>query len=198
MAKCLEAFKQWCEVSNLPWEPLVASPEALAWALRGYGMHLFEVGLPRYLLVYSITACQDMYPSCRAYTTVAWQIDKKWQVYEPGQCRAVLPAMAIRASICIAAFWGWFSWLGCVLLGFSAMLHPSEISITDSKRFDFSKGRSLRFFGSVRSHQESQDVKVCQASAWSCWWLGNHFSAWGFVLQSAFGRPPFPWVDHNF
>ena len=127
MAKCLEAFKQWCEVSNLPWEPLVASPEALAWALRGYGMHLFEVGLPRYLLVYSITACQDMYPSCRAYTTVAWQIDKKWQVYEPGQCRAVLPAMAIRASICIAAFWGWFSWLGCVLLGFSAMLHPSEI-----------------------------------------------------------------------
>ena len=127
MTKCLEAFRQWCEASSLPWDSLVSSPEALAWALRGYGMHLFEVGLPRYLLVYSITACQDMYPACKSYTTVAWQVDKKWQVYEPGQCRAVLPAMAIRASVCIAALWGWFSWLGCLLLGFSAMLHPSEI-----------------------------------------------------------------------
>ena len=139
MTKCLEAFRQWCEASDLPWDSLVISPEALAWALRGYGMHLFEVGLPRYLLVYSITACQDLYPSCRAYTTVAWQVDKKWQVFEPGQCRAVLPAMAIRASVSIAAFWGWFSWLGCILLGFSAMLHPSEIVSLTRKDLIFPK-----------------------------------------------------------
>lgn len=139
MTKCLDAFRQWCDSSDLPWDALVASPEALAWALRGYGMHLFEVGLPRYLLVYSITACQDLYPACKAYTTVAWQVDKKWQVFEPGQCRAVLPAMAIRASVCIAALWGWFGWLGCVLLGFSAMLHPSEIVSLTRKDLIFPK-----------------------------------------------------------
>eukprot|EP00435_Cladocopium_sp_Y103_P070221 s765_g34.t2 len=101
--------------------------QALVWALRAYGMYLFESGLPRYLLVYAITAAQDLYPACRPQMTVAWQIDKKWQLHEPGSCRAVLPTVVVRAMACLGAMWGWLTWTGILLLGFAAMLHPSEM-----------------------------------------------------------------------
>ena len=59
--------------------------------------------------------------------SVAWQVDKKWQAFEPGSCRAVLPALVIRAAVALACLWGWDSWAGIVLLAFAAMLHPSEM-----------------------------------------------------------------------
>ena len=59
--------------------------------------------------------------------SVAWQIDKKWQIHEPGTSRAVLPALVVRAAVCLAVLWGWHSWAGIVLIGFAAMLHPSEM-----------------------------------------------------------------------
>lgn len=58
---------------------------------------------------------------------VAWQIDRRWQVHEPGKCRSVLPPIVIRAAIAIAALWQWNKWLALVMLGFGAMLHPSEL-----------------------------------------------------------------------
>lgn len=129
MASCLEAFKRWvCEVASFNWEELTADPSALAWALRAYGVHCYESGLPRYLLVYAITAIQDAYPQAKPSMGLAWQIDKKkWQVAEPGACRAVLPAIAIRAILAVASLWGWIRWTGVVLIGFCGMLHPSEI-----------------------------------------------------------------------
>ena len=39
----------------------------------------------------------------------------------------VLQAMAIKAALCLSALWQWTNWPGVVLLGFSAMLHPSEM-----------------------------------------------------------------------
>ncbi|CAE7908105.1 TNNC1, partial [Symbiodinium sp. KB8] len=59
------------------------------------------------------------------------RVDKKWQQVEPGECRAVLPAAAVRAALCLGSLWGWFGWVGLVLLGFLAMLHPAEmVSLT--------------------------------------------------------------------
>lgn len=128
MEKCFDGLRRWClEVGGLNWEVIRVDPKALAWALRGYGLHLFEEGHPRYLFTYAITAAQEYLPESRAHLSVAWQINKKWQIHEPGECRAVLPSLVIRAACCLACLWNWRSWLGLVLLGFSAMLHPSEI-----------------------------------------------------------------------
>ena len=77
--------------------------------------------------MYAITSSQDVYPQVKAFANVALQLDRKWQAHEPGQCRAVLPSIALKACIMLAALWGWYSWVGVVLLGFAAMLHPSEI-----------------------------------------------------------------------
>lgn len=128
MTKCVQAFEVWCdEFLMISLKQLKSDDRAVAWALRAYGLYCFKEGLPRYLFVYAITGLQELYPEVRPHLGVAWQIDKKWQVHEPGQCRPVLPGVAIRAALCIAALWGWKFWLGIVLLGFSAMLHPSEM-----------------------------------------------------------------------
>eukprot|EP00438_Fugacium_kawagutii_P021739 Skav206696 [mRNA] locus=scaffold99:17529:21803:+ [translate_table: standard] len=128
MRRCVDAFKVWCaEHLQIKFEKLLSEPASLGWALRAYGLYCFEEGLPRYLFVYSITGLQELHPEARQYLAVAWQIDKKWQIHEPGQCRSVLPVSAIKACLCLAAMWGWHNWLGIVVIGFGAMLHPSEM-----------------------------------------------------------------------
>ena len=127
MTRCLQAFRTWCESGGFIWEQICSSVESLAYGLRAYGLFLFEKGYPRYLLVYAITAVQDVFPQTRSHLGLAWQIDKKWQHHEPGACRAVLPAVAVRAACALGALWGWCAWSALVLLGFAGMLHPSEI-----------------------------------------------------------------------
>ena len=128
MSRCFEGFRSWClEVASINWSSLESDPQAVAWALRGYGLYLFENGHPRYLYTYAITASQEYLPSCRPFLSVAWQVDKKWQIHEPGTCRPVLPGLVVKASVCLAALCSWWNFLGLVLLGFGAMLHPAEM-----------------------------------------------------------------------
>ncbi len=128
MRKCFTAFQMWCEdEAGFGWESIAHDPQAVALALRGYGLHLFERGHPRYLYTYAITATQEQMPAVRPFLSIAWHINKKWQIHEPGQCRSVLPAIVLQAICCIAAVWRWHNFLGLTLLGFGAMLHPSEM-----------------------------------------------------------------------
>lgn len=128
MQKCYAGFRGWALSAGGPnREAMVNDPRALAWALRAFGLYLFEQGHPRYLFVYAITACQEYRPECKNFTTVAWQIDKKWQIHEPGTSRAVLPGLVVRAAVCLACLWSWKNFAGIVLLGFGAMLHPAEM-----------------------------------------------------------------------
>ena len=128
MEKCFQAFKLWCiEEAELSWEGLLKDLHALALALRGYGLHLYEGGFPRYLFTYAITSTQEFIPAVRPLLSMAWHVNKKWQISEPGQSRAVLPTIVLQALCVLAAAWKWFSFLGVTLLGFGAMLHPSEM-----------------------------------------------------------------------
>ena len=58
--------------------------------------------------------------------TAAWQIDKKWQHAEPGQCRPVISAPIVEAMCGVALAWGWPRFTALLLIGFLCMLHPSE------------------------------------------------------------------------
>ncbi len=128
MEKCFAAFRKWVEdEAHLPWEQISQSADLMGISLRAYGLHCFSTGLPRYLFVYAITATQEFYPNYKPSLAVAWQIDRKWQIYEPGESRAVLPGIAIKAALSVACFWNWWSWVGIALVGFSALLHPAEM-----------------------------------------------------------------------
>ena len=128
MSKSLEAFKQWLAVSmSLSFAAAMSCAESAAAALRGFGLHLYSEGHPRYLLVYAITAVQDAYPAYRNHLTPAWQIDKKWQHVEPGECRPAISKPILLASVSLGLLWGWFDWVAVTLVGFLCMLHPSEL-----------------------------------------------------------------------
>lgn len=128
MKRCVDGFQAWVEEeAQLTWSTLIKDPHATCLALRGYGLYCFEAGLPRYLFVYAMTGIQELYPLCRQFMSLGWQIDRKWQIHEPGTCRPVLPPVIIRAAVTLALIWQWYAWAAIVLLGFGAMLHPSEM-----------------------------------------------------------------------
>ena len=127
MQRCLEAFAEWVrEEMNLDFDKVASSAEHIALALRAYGLHLFRHGHPRYMLVYALTAVQDTFPQHRPFLGGAWQVNKKWEVAEPGECRPVVSLRVFRAAITVGILWQWFQWVGITLLAFAGMLHPSE------------------------------------------------------------------------
>ena len=108
MAQCLAAFQEWVLAEfKVPFSRLCLSPEPLSLALRAYGLFLFASGFPRYRFVYAITAVQDACPSFRNQLSAAWQIDRKWQHQEPGECRPVISVPIVQAMTAIALAWGW-------------------------------------------------------------------------------------------
>ena len=128
MRKVLGAFVAWLESDlRFTFEQAMSSSRAAALSLRAFGLHLFSQGYPRYLLVYAITAVQDAFPEYRSCLAPAWQVDKKWQAVEPGQCRPVISQPIIQAAVALALVWGWRDWAAVTLIGFLCMLHPSEI-----------------------------------------------------------------------
>ena len=112
MRKCFAAFESWLfDEAGLPFSGVVACGHHLALALRAYGLHLFAIGLPRYLLVYAITAAQDRYPQPRGSLGPAWQIDHKCQAVEPGECRPVISLPIVQSMTALALAWNWPSFV---------------------------------------------------------------------------------------
>ena len=127
MRKSLDAFAHWLrEELGLSLNQVLSSVSAAATALRAFGLHLYAAGLPRYLLVYAITSVQDACPEYRNHLTPAWQIDKKWQHAEPGECRPVISKPILQAAVSLGLLWGWGDWVAVTLIGFICMLHPAE------------------------------------------------------------------------
>ena len=100
MQKCLTAFETWVEDElGLDFSDVIKDAEGCGLSLRAYGLHLYRSGLPRYMLTYAITSMQDRCPQFRHSLGAAWQVDKKWQIAEPGHCRPVISLPLFRAAI---------------------------------------------------------------------------------------------------
>eukprot|EP00439_Symbiodinium_sp_Y106_P023662 s5662_g2.t3 len=128
MSKSLGAFTAWLQDEfGLSLEAVTTSASSVALALRAFGLFLYAGGYPRYLLVYAITSIQDLFPQFRSHLSPAWQVDRKWQLAEPGECRPVISQPILQASIALAICWGWYDWAAITAVGFLCMLHPSEM-----------------------------------------------------------------------
>lgn len=127
MKKCLHSFREWTTAElQIDFDLLMHEHQTCSLALRAYGVHVYRKGYPRYMYVYAITAIQDCFPQHRPFMGPAWQIDKKWQVAEPGECRPVLSLPIFRAALCVAMLWNWNRWAAVTMIAFAGMLHPSE------------------------------------------------------------------------
>lgn len=134
MLKCLTAFITWVvRELKVDIDKVFADANSTALALRGYGMHLFKSGFPRYMYVYALTAVQDQYPQHKPFLGAAWQIDWKWQVAEPGKCRAVISLTTFKAVIALGLMWRWWRFCAISMIAFAGMLHPSEFIVLQRK-----------------------------------------------------------------
>ena len=138
MDACLLMFEEWLQ-KEVGWtlKDAMLSAETANLSLRAYGRFCFSTGKPRYHLVYTITAIQHLRPEFRSFLGGAWQVDKLWQLEEPGQCRAVLSAPVVRSIICLAFLWKWHRFGGLVALGCSGMLHPNEFIVLQRRDLIF-------------------------------------------------------------
>ena len=127
MDACLRMFEAWLK-EEVGWTLSAAldSAQNANLSLRAYGRFCYASGKPRYHLVYAITAVQHLRPEFRLFLAGAWQVDKQWQLEEPGQCRAVLSAPVVRSIVALAFLWNWHCFGGLVVLGCAGMLHPNE------------------------------------------------------------------------
>ena len=125
--QCVRGFavgiEEHCQCSP---KGLTENVHATALALRGYGCIsiwarfssvspcLFYHGHPRIV------------PPFSRFSVTSWQIDRKWQLAEPGECRPVISAPILKAALAVASLWGWHTWLAVTMIGFLGMLHPAE------------------------------------------------------------------------
>ena len=127
MKKCLQAFETWVvESLGICFQSVMQQSSSAAMALRAYGLHLYRSGHPRYLLVYALTAVQDKFPQHRHFLGSAWQVNKKWEVAEPGHCRPVVSLPVLRGVLCTALLWNWPRFAAITMIAFAGMLHPAE------------------------------------------------------------------------
>ena len=67
-----------------------------------------------------------MHPAYRSHLTPAWQVDKKWQAVEPGECRPVISQPIVCAAVSTSLLWEWYDWAAVTIIGFLCMMHPAE------------------------------------------------------------------------
>ena len=128
------ALEVWLrDVLDCRIEVLALSGFLLGLALKAFGMHLFRSGAPQYHFEDCINAVTDRFLHWRLHYTAAWRLLRRWRELEPGRCRVVLPAALMRAMVSLALLWGWTRWTALTLLGFAAMLHPTEF-LTATRR----------------------------------------------------------------
>ncbi|CAE7764587.1 Scn10a [Symbiodinium sp. CCMP2592] len=107
MTKALDAFILWLSVEfGLGFDAAMSSSQSAACALRAFTPVAFHY---------------------RSHLSPAWQIDRKWQLAEPGECRPVISQPILQACIALAICWGWYDWAALTCVGFLCMLHPAEM-----------------------------------------------------------------------
>ena len=139
-----ERFQSWVE-SNFAFsfDALAASGPLLGIALKAFGVYLFRSDAPQYHFEDTLNAVGDRHSVHRSCFSDAWRLMTRWRQLEPGRSRLVVPAALLRAMAATAVLWGWTSFAGLLLLGFTAMLHPSELF--EARRRDLMLPRDTGF-----------------------------------------------------
>ena len=112
---------------RIDFDVLILSGPLFGVAIKAFGVHLFRSERPQYVFEDLLNAAYDRHPHWRAFFADGWRLLRRWRLLEPGRSRLVIPAPLLRAMISVALLWGWPRYAGLLALGFSAMLHPSEL-----------------------------------------------------------------------
>lgn len=100
-SKLLREFLRWCEASiqsTSPAEIFDRVPAFLGTTLRSYGDLCFQSHGSLANFRHLILACQRWKPSCRPFTSTAWELVKRWEIQVPVTHRPPTPEAVVNAQ----------------------------------------------------------------------------------------------------
>ena len=120
-------LQTWPTRKNAPGlERLFHDGEALNDLLVSFGREMYEGMRARGQYVDFLLGIADLRRGLRRRLQVAWDFNTLWRTLVPGQNRLAMPLLVLQAMVAVALLWGWPLVAAHFLLGFGAILRPSE------------------------------------------------------------------------
>ena len=120
-SRLLEQFLEWCSTflrSATPSRVFDQVPGFLGSCLKRYADKLYQECGSLANLRHLILACQRWKPLCKAYTGVAWEMVRRWELQEPVTHRLPIPEGLLKALCTLGWMHGWFEWVAISLIAF--------------------------------------------------------------------------------
>ena len=89
----------------------------------------------------------------------AWDVRTAWQLMEPGENRATLPARLVVALVMLFLIWEWPEMAALVALGFEGALRPGDLLYFNrgDLRFPRDHGEATRASFVVLRHSKTRE-----------------------------------------
>ena len=120
-SRLLDLFLRWCSSflqSSSPSQVFDQVPSFLGSCLKRYADKMYQESGSLANLRHLILACQRWKPFCKAYTGVAWDMVRRWELQEPVTHRLPIPEGLLKALCTLGWMHGWFEWVAISLIAF--------------------------------------------------------------------------------
>eukprot|EP00971_Amphidinium_carterae_P352884 6492761-Amphidinium_carterae.3 len=125
---CVNRVRAWLALEGLPaLETLCASGTTLATVLSAYVQYCYDHGQPYTHALEALAGVQFFFPHVQGSLQAAWRTMKTWGQLKPVQVRSPMPVPVLLALVTAALTMGWDRTAGVLLLGFEALLRPTEM-----------------------------------------------------------------------
>ena len=95
--------------------------------LTKYGRLLYAAGKPYTVYAETINMLTSKKPVLRRQLQEAWDLAFSWVQAEPSAHHVAMPWQALLSLLSVALMWGWTDVVGCIALGWGALLRAGEI-----------------------------------------------------------------------
>ena len=140
-------------------DQLAAEPERLDQALTDYGQHLWSHDAAQGDLAETLNHLKKLYRGVTGRLHGAWGVRTAWQLMEPGENRARIPARLVVALVVLFLIWAWPEMAALVVLGFERGLRPGNLLYLNRGDLGFPRdhGGATRALFVVLRHSKTRE-----------------------------------------
>ena len=159
-ARLLERLHQWLAMNGRDsLDHLAAEPERLDQALSDYGQHLWSNDAAQGDFAETLNHIKKLYRGVTGRLHGAWDVRTAWQLMEPGENRAPIPARLVVALVVLFLIWEWPEMAALMALGFEGGLRPGDLLYLNrgDLRFPREHGGATRALFVVLRHSKTRE-----------------------------------------
>ena len=127
-ARLLPQFVDYADRHDRSVQELIDDDDAVGMSklLADYGQTMYAAQGSRSNYSETINAVQKVHSNFRTRLRLAWEIDRAWEGLEPGQPRAPVPPVLLRAAVAICLLWDEPRLAVLLALMFEGCLRPND------------------------------------------------------------------------